>query len=192
MLVVYLITVIVGGALLSVTLLLGGDADMDAEVEADVDVDGGSDGAHGVDALLGWLPITSLRFWTFFAAFFGLTGTILAGWSLTAPVVTAIAAVAVGYISGLMMDRAVRSLRKSETSSTVGGQDMVGATGLVLIPVGDKQTGKVRVTLGGREMDLLAEVEGEEQLAVGDTAMVLAMREDGLVVVTRSEKLGGQ
>lgn len=193
MLVVYLIALIVGGALLSVTLILGGDADadVDVDVDADMDLDAGADGVDGIDVLLGWLPLTSLRFWTFFAAFFGLTGTVLAGWSMAGSVSTAAMAVSVGYFSGLMMDRAVRALRKNEPTSGIGERDVVGVTGQVLVPVGDGKTGKVRVNLKGRAMDLLAELEGEEELAVGESVMVLNMRDDGLVVVTRADKLEG-
>lgn len=193
MLVVYLITLIVGGALLAMTLILGGDADADADADAsaDAEVDANGDGAGGVDVLLGWLPITSMRFWTFFAAFFGLTGTILAGWSLTGAAMTAVLAVAVGYVSGLAMDRAVRHLRQNETSSGVGSTDLIGATAKVLVPVGENRTGKVRVEMKDRSLDMLAEVEGQEELQTGETAMVLSMRGDGHVVVTRGEKLEG-
>src|SRR5436190_17778919 len=107
MLVVYLITLIVGGALLALSLVLGGHGDADAH-GGDADAHGGdahagsADGDHGsaLDAFTGWFPITSLRFWTFFSAFFGLTGTILGAFMGTGAVPTALFAVGAGYASG--------------------------------------------------------------------------------------------
>ena len=88
MLPIYLVTLIVGGVLVLVSVFLG-DSDTDADVAADIDVDADLDLAAGadvdadgsldvglIDALQAWLPFTSMRFWTFFAAFFGLTGSL--------------------------------------------------------------------------------------------------------------------
>ena len=95
MLMVYLIALIVGGVLLALTLVLGGAVDHHAG--GDLDHHAG-DGGHGgsFDAVFGWLPVTSLRFWTFFAAFFGAVGTVLSAWSLAGPAPAAVLAVAAG------------------------------------------------------------------------------------------------
>ncbi|HLU64867.1 MAG TPA: hypothetical protein VKZ63_01240 [Kofleriaceae bacterium] len=194
MLMIYLIALIVGGVLLAITLILGGDGEageVDAELDADADFDADADGdAHsdhgGFDAFMAWLPLTSLRFWTFFGAFFGLVGTVLAAWKLAGPVPTAIMAVAAGYLSGLMMDRAIRYLRRNDTDSSLGERDVVGATGKLLVAAGPGRTGKVRVHLKGRAVDLLAETD--EVLAAGQPILILSMREDGHVVVTRGGK----
>jgi hypothetical protein len=83
----YLFGLIVGGVLLGSSLLLGGhgeaevDAELDAEVGGDAEVhvdDHGSGIEVGADLVL-W-RFRSLRFWTFFLAFFGLSGTLLGGW----------------------------------------------------------------------------------------------------------------
>jgi membrane protein implicated in regulation of membrane protease activity len=190
MLMVYLIALIVGGVLLAGTLIFGGDGD------ASIDDHGGGDGhggdhASGFDALLGWFPLTSLRFWTFFGAFFGLVGTVLAAWKIAAPVPTAILAVAGGYLSGLMMDRAVRYLRRTDSDSSLGERDLVGCSGQVVVPLAADKTGKVRLHLKGRTVDLLAETEDEAALGVGQPVLVLSMRGDGHVVVTRESKEEG-
>jgi len=190
MLMVYLIALIVGGVLLALTLVLGGAADHHAG--GDVDHHAGSaDGDHAgaLDAFFGWLPVTSLRFWTFFAAFFGAVGTVLSAWDLAGPAPAVALAVTAGYLSGLIMDRSMRYLRRSDSNSSLGGGDVVGAGAVVLLPVGAGAPGKVRVRLKGRSVDLVAATEDEEPLAAGQHAMVLSMRDDGHVVVTRGDKL---
>src|SRR5690242_10331405 len=146
MLVVYLITLIVGGGLLAVTLLAGGHGDAHGHVGGDGHggVDAHGDQAGAADALLGWMPVTSLRFWTFFAAFFGLTGTLLTTWVETAFVPALAMSIAAGYLSGLAMDRAMRVLRRTDADSSVGERDLVGAAVEVLVPVASGKTGKVR------------------------------------------------
>jgi hypothetical protein len=187
MLVVYLITLIVGGALLTVTLVLGGDHH--GHVHVGGDGHGGAD-AHGdqagaADAVLGWFPLTSLRFWTFFAAFFGLAGTLLTTWVGSGRGVTIVMSIGAGYLSGLMMDRAMRILRRSDSDSTVGAGDLVGAGVKVLVAVAAGKTGKVRAHLKGRTVDLLADTSDPAEIGTGQHAMVLSMRDDGHVVITR-------
>lgn len=187
MLMVYLITLIIGGVLLALTLVLGGAADHDAGgVDADADQGGDADSDHpsALDAVFGWLPVTSLRFWTFFAAFFGGVGTVISAWSLAGPIPAAVLAIAAGYLSGLAMDRAMRYLRRADSDSSLGGRDLVGAGAVVLVPVASGTPGKVRVRLKGRAVDLLAETDDEETLAAGKHVTVLSMRDDGHVVVT--------
>lgn len=186
MLMVYLITLIVGGVLLALTLVLGGgDADTDAG-----EVDAAGDADHGpLDVFAGWLPVTSLRFWTFFSAFFGGVGTVLTAWNLSSPVVAGVVAAVAGYLSGLLMDRSLKYLRRVAHDSSVGSADVVGAGALVLLPVASGETGKVRVHLKGRTVDLLAQTDDDSQLAAGQHVMVLSMRDNGHVLVTRGDKL---
>jgi membrane protein implicated in regulation of membrane protease activity len=194
MLMVYLIALIVGGVLLALTLVLGGAADHDTG--GGVDHHGGGDsgdGDHGaLDAVFGWLPVTSLRFWTFFAAFFGGVGTVLSAWNLAGPVPAGLTAVAAGYLSGLIMDRSMRYLRRADADSSVGGGDVIGAAAEVLVPVAMGVPGKVRVRLKGRSMDLLARTDDEAVLAAGQHVTVLAMDDDGHVVVTNKLEENGR
>ena len=191
MLMVYLIALIIGGVMLALTLVLGGALEHDADAGGDVDHGGGADGDHAgpLDAVFGWLPVTSLRFWTFFAAFFGGVGTVLSAWSLAGPVPAAVLAVAAGWLSGLIMDRSMKFLRRSDSDSSLGGGDVIGAGAVVLVPVASGAAGKVRVRLKGRSVDLLAHTDDDERLAAGQHVMVISMRDDGQVVVTRADKL---
>jgi len=198
----YLIALIVGGSLVAVSLIFGGDhdydvdadvdADFDADADADADADGGHDAAHGVsgfDALHGWLPIASMRFWTFFLAFFGLTGTVLSAGKLLGGIATAVVAGVIGYICGASITSAVRKLHKQVVDSTLGEADYVGATAKVSLPVSKDRTGKIRMNIKGRVVTLMAETEEEEELGLNQPVMVYAIKDDGTAVVSRTDQL---
>jgi membrane protein implicated in regulation of membrane protease activity len=189
MLMVYLIALIVGGVLLALSLVLGGGADHGGGELDHAVADGDGDHAGALDAVFAWLPITSLRFWTFFAAFFGAVGTVLSAWNLAGPAPAAVLAVAAGYLSGLIMNRAMRYLTRTDSDSSLGHGDLVGAGAEVLLPIASAAAGKVRVRLKGRSVDLLAVSEDDQPLAAGAHVMVLAVRDDGHLLVTRGDKL---
>jgi membrane protein implicated in regulation of membrane protease activity len=166
--------------------------DMEAEVDADADADGDHDVAHGVsgfDALEAWLPIASMRFWTFFLAFFGLTGTVMTAGSLLGGIATPIIAGAVGYVCGASITNSIRRLRKNRVDSTLREADYVGATGKVTLPISKDQTGKVRMAIKGRVIELMAETEDDVQLGVDQVVMVYAIKDDGIAVVSRTDQL---
>lgn len=195
LLTLYLIALATGGTLVLASLALGGDHDADADAELEGDADASAEG-HGDDAGWGdgfdaWLPVTSLRFWTFFLAFFGLTGTLLSGLSLAAATPAAVAAVAVGYISGVVCVRVIRSMQGQVVDSSVSGDDLIGAGGRVVVPLGRGQTGKVRLEIKGRTVEVLADTEEEAALTAGQAVMVYAVQDDGRVLVSRSEQLNG-
>src|SRR5690606_15637009 len=104
----YLFGLIVGGVLLGSSLLLGGD---DGDADGDAHAEAGDHGGHGhggdlqldgaaSDFLL-W-RFRSLRFWTFFLAFFGLTGLALEGFGLLeSSWLTLAASLGMGIFAGL-------------------------------------------------------------------------------------------
>lgn len=199
MIAVYLILLLVGGVLVAVSALAGGDAelDLDADVDADVDADADLDadadadadsahvGVHGgfADGLSAWVPFASLRFWTFFMAFAGLTGTLLTLLGLMGPIGTGVTAGALGYACGLGITVAIRHLKKKSVSSTVTEADFVGATGRVLLPVRVGEVGQVRVSIRGRDVDCMAITE-DDALDAEREVLVYEVREDGVLVVT--------
>jgi len=190
MLAAYLITLIVGGVLVVVSLMAGGDGDAGGH-DGDADAHGDVDSEHGgvLDAALGWLPVSSLRFWTFFAAFFGLTGTALSLLPNTGSIVTAVAAVALGYGAGITLTRAIRRLQHDSSDSSLAAADLIGATAQVLLPVAPGRAGKVRLHLKDRAVDLLAETQEAVELTAGENALVIAAPHQGHVVIARIDKL---
>ncbi len=200
MLTLYLIALIIGGTLVVASLLFGGegeadgdfdhDADLDADVEvsADADHDLDHDAGGGMDALSGWLPIASIRFWIFFLAFFGLTGTTLSAGKFFSGTLIAILSGAVGYVCGASITSAIRKLRRQVVDSSLGEADFIGITATVVVPIAKGKTGKIRFEAKGRVIELMAETDEEGTLDRKQPVMIYGMK-DGNVVVSRSEQL---
>lgn len=197
----YVFALVVGGVLLGASMFLGGgDADGDAG-DADLDADHGDlgDGGHdhadhglghghhgdadhpGVDAAgagdaLGFLlwSVVSLRFWTFFLAFFGLTGLALDGFGLVPPgALGPSLAVGTGLLVAWSAMAVLRRLSTGSSSSHATERDYVGKTARVLVPVGPSGVGKVRVRVGGQDVDLLATTDDPAGFRRADEALVI-------------------
>jgi hypothetical protein len=198
MLATYLITLAVGGVMLTLAMF-GGDAGDGGHGGADHGGTGNGNGhgggnGHGVatdhggalDLVLGWLPVTSLRFWIIFAAFFGLTGTALTlGGFVGAEPVPLVLSIAVGWASGVMVVSSIRKLTRGEVSSGVASRDLIGATATVLVPLRRGAGGKVRVRMKDRAVDLMATTDDEGDFAEGNEVVVYEVVAGGGVVVTR-------
>lgn len=171
---IYLASLIVGGVLLGASILLGGhdDADLDVEGDADLDLDADADldveaeggldkdldvGGHGdLSGIL--FSFLSLRFWTFFLAFFGLTGLVLGGLDLvSSPWLGLGLALGMGLGTGFGAMTIIRRLQSDTAGHAVSSSDYVGKTARVVVPFeGQKGVGKVRVDIKGNTVDLLA------------------------------------
>jgi membrane protein implicated in regulation of membrane protease activity len=201
MLELYLVALIVGAGLLLFSLFAGGDHEghadaggADGSLEGHGDADGGDVHGdaehHGWElAAMSWLPFASVRFWTFFLAFFGATGTALffVERDLGTWVTVAIAA-AMGYVCGAVAVAAFRYMRRSQTSSSLGVDDYIGETAVVRVAVARGKAGKVRLEVKGRTVDLLAETEENEPFAISDRAMIYAVTERGHAIITRASE----
>jgi hypothetical protein len=180
MLQIYLGALAFGGTLLIASLFLGSkDADHD---HGDGD---GEHEAHGAADGFAWLPVTSLRFWTFVLAFGGIAGALLTWLGGIGEPIVGVAALAVGWGSGLGMNLAMRGLRKGSVGSEVALQELSGETAQVVVALRKDQIGKVRLSAKGRVLDLLAETDDPELLAVGSSVMIVGEGEQGRVQVTR-------
>jgi membrane protein implicated in regulation of membrane protease activity len=183
---VYIASLIIGGGLLLISLLFGGEAG-----GADAPGGGGLEGLEAGDggSLGSALPLASLFFWTFFLAFFGLAGVLLslltreAGTLLIGGLSTG-----TGLIAGLLAARVLRSLGRAEVDSGVRLDDMVGRLGRVVVPVGREQPGKVRVELKGRTIDLLAYSDTGVPLAPAHRVLVHDVLANGSVRVVSAEE----
>ncbi len=213
MLVLYVVALGLGGTLLAASLVLGGDhegdvdgggapelsadaggADVDHEVSHEVDHqvdhDASAGGHAAFDAVTSWLPFASVRFWTFFLAFFGLTGTTLVVGDLSHnQTLIAGLSIAVGYLSGMSIVTTLRRLRAQRADSNLDREDYIGATGTVMLPVRKDHTGKIRLELKGRIVELIANTEEEQDsFEIKDRVMVYGITEDGRAIVTRPEE----
>jgi membrane protein implicated in regulation of membrane protease activity len=181
-LVVYLAALVIALGVVGVQLFGGGDAH-DAAVHgdvADVHVDlpagaASAEGEHaGSDAASLFL---STRFWTFALLAFGLVGALLQLFQLASPLVAFALAFGSGLCSGLFAALVFRALRRTGAWTGASLQEAVGTTGRVIVPCAKGRVGKVRVSVKGAMVDLLAMTEAPE-LEVGARVLVSAIEGD--------------
>lgn len=186
----YLFSFALGGVLLLASIFLGdkdsgghdSPGDSDAEAGPNQGIDHGVADSHGSVAGL-FTAFLSLRFWMFFLAFFGLTGLVLDGLDLleSSPVALAISLV-MGLVTGQVTVAVFRSLSASETSTAAGPGDYIGKSGRVLVGFGPGSLGKLRLTLKGTTVDVLATSDDERPFISGDEAMVIQMNDTTAMV----------
>ncbi|MFO0686379.1 MAG: NfeD family protein [Sandaracinus sp.] len=173
MIYLYLIALVVGGGLLTVSIVLGGHGDHDVHAEALAPA--GQEGPlGGAESYFFWL--VSVRFWTFFVAFFGLTGLVFEGLGLTSGWGTLAVAAATGAIAGGGAMAVIGKLTKDDANSAVSSRDYIGRTGRVLVGFGPGHVGKVRVEVKGSSVDLLAEPEDDRTYSPEDEVIVVEMQ----------------
>lgn len=188
---VYLFSFALGGVLLLASILLGDKDTGHADADSELGQSGGS-GHQGLDhgvphshgSLAGvFTAFLSMRFWMFFLAFFGLTGLVLDGLDLVASSGLALGlALAMGLVTGQATVAVFRHLATSETSTAAGAHDYVGKSGRVLVAFGPGELGKLRLTLKGTTVDVLATSDEERRFVIGDSALVIQMNETTAVV----------
>ena len=181
MLAVYVGSLLFGG-LLIVASLFGAGHDTDIHV----DLHGGDHGGDGHDQghASAWLTLFGLRFWSFGAAFFGLTGIILntIGGPLLGIAVPFIAA-GVGIAAGLGASVTFRALSRDTVGQLRGAAAMIGREGRLLLPVTRGQQGKVRVAVpGSGDVDMVAESDDAGVLPVGTVVLIVEFRGNVAVV----------
>jgi membrane protein implicated in regulation of membrane protease activity len=170
MLTVYILSAIAGGILVAASALLGGDHD--AHV-GDTDFDD-IDGHEGIHSDI-YLPILSLRFWTFFAACFGITGLLLTNFSSASPVIVAVVSAVTGVIAGLSTFAIMRRMRDMDSDSGVKEEHLIGREGRVLVGLSPGREGKIRVDVKGELVDMTAFTEDDAPLTPGDRALVVSI-----------------
>jgi len=170
---IYIGALLFGGVLIVASILGAGDHGADPHGGDGSDSHGEGSGNAVIAALLG------IRFWSFGAAFFGLTGALLhlfggAPLRALAPVVGVVAGAGAGLTASLLFRKMTR-----ESVGRVGdAAALVGREGRLLLPVARGQQGKVRVVQpAGGHLDLVAEAAaGDEGLAAGAEVIVVELR----------------
>lgn len=185
---VYLVALALGGGFLAVQFLLSAHDQADLHDIQDVDdihdFSGGAAHAGMGDHAGGWF---SPRFYTFAAFAFGFAGCLLHFLGLASPVLTLGLSVAAGLGSGFLASGVFRALRQREVSSSASLDEASGRLGRVLLPCGPDQPGKVRVTLKGQHVDLMATADGP--IEPGAEVVVLDVKEQVARVVRAPEAL---
>lgn len=174
MIYVYIFALIVGGLLLGASLILGGHADHAAgDAHAGAEPAAAGD-PQGIESLMLWM--LSARFWTFFAAFFGITGVILDGFGVVeSPIVAAVLAVGMGLFAGIFASWLVKLMTAESSNSAVSSADYIGKTGRLLVGFGPGAAGKVRLEIKGSTIDLLCVAMDENTYETRDEVIVVEM-----------------
>ena len=173
MLSIYIGGLLFGGVLLGASVV-GGHGDHAGH--GDAHAGGHGDHDHGHDQNHWLLPLFSLRFWAFTAAFFGLTGLALTLAGGLGALLTPVLAGGVGVGCGYVSSRVLSALSRRPVGLVGGADAHVGREAKVLLPIGRGQRGKIRLQIGGTSTDMVAETEGDGQLLPGETALVVGMR----------------
>ena len=171
---VYFISLIVGGFFVLLSIFGGADheGDFDADVDVDADFDLDADHEFGITAGLdadvgagvGFVDLLSVRALFLFAAFFGLTGTLLE-WNGTAEPFVAVQAVLMGLFAGLGGNYVIKRFAYKEVLPFEGGD-----RGTITLNVKGQ-----RLQLPAKSLDL----ESLEAFTPGEEVVVIRM--DGRV-----------
>lgn len=209
MLALYIICSIVGGGLVAFAAM-GGDADGGADGDlgsgdvggGDVDLDadlapGGAGPGGGGSGSLGEVVLAksgrrmgvvsallSLRFWMFFGAFFGWSGLALYFVAGMTGLLGAGLASGVGLFAAGGMSTVMAAVRRNESDSSVQSHHVIGSEAVVLLALDGERPGKVRIEVGGRQLDYLAVLDNPGRLERGAKAIVLAQEGERLRVTT--------
>lgn len=179
---VYLFCLIVGGLLIAVTLITGGDdaaeADLEIDGDLDVDVDGDldvdSDGPDMDEAVEG-LRFLSLRNVIFFMAIFGLTGTLLS-WIGVFQIFVLPIAITLGVGAAMMQHRVLNYLLGSQVGEATQINSLVGQKARVVIDVSRENRGKIRLDSQGQTIQLLADISetaAKDHFEAGEHVLVV-------------------
>lgn len=176
MIYLYLFALVLGGVLLGASMLLGGHGEGHPDTGSVPHADG-SDTAVGVESFL--VAFLSMRFWTFFLAFFGLTGVVLDGLGLvSSTIVAGVLSGAMGLFAGVAAVWVMKRVRGDESNSAASSKDYAGKIGRVLVGFGPGREGKIRVEIRGSSIDLLAVPFEDGTFAPKDEIVVIEM--DGM------------
>lgn len=194
---VYMISLIVGGFFVLLSIFGGGETDSDVDVDADVDMDIDFDADVDIDldadfdadadmdadlgAGVGFVDLLSVRALFLFAAFFGLTGVLLNLFGTAEPLV-ALLSVGTGLLCGLGGNYLIKRFAYASVSSNVTSKELRGRTAHVLLPFGANDRGKITVLSKGRKLQLIArplDDESAEAFDQGDEVVIVRL--DGTV-----------
>ncbi|MCB9730669.1 MAG: hypothetical protein H6744_09040 [Deltaproteobacteria bacterium] len=152
-----------------------------------------ADAAHGVKdgaaARKLWLPFSSMRFWTFGSAAFGLTGVLLTALGTVSALVVLLAAAATGTGVGTAVAYAMHHLRRPVNADAVERSDYPGQVGELLLPLRPGATSRIRLRIRHRELVMLARSTEALELPRGARVVVLALDEDGHALVAPEDRL---
>ena len=176
----YWFALVVGGGMFLFSLF--------ADTDHGGDVHAGDVGEVGHHDLQGF-KILSLRNATYFLFAFGVSGVLLTWlWQGGRGLLTALVASALGVLGGAISALTFGWLKRTESGEPLGDASWIGATGQVTIPLSTGGTGKVLVSRGHLEQELLARPFDDDALEPErwSNVMVVEMRQ-GIALVAPND-----
>ena len=188
---VYVVCLIVGGGLIVVSTVFGGDADADVDVEiggADVGADAGHsthvDSPSGL-SLASWF---SIHFLVYFLAVFGLVGTTMTRLSPAGSTTTLLWSLIGGLGIGQSVHQLLRYLRRTSGNGAADVSDYINQPATVTIKIAPPQKGEVSVSVRGRTRFVPAVARrDDDSFESGDRVVVVAYRNGTSEVVSQKE-----
>jgi membrane protein implicated in regulation of membrane protease activity len=169
----YIFAAAAGVPLLAWFLLSGGDESDDG---------GGQDGIGGL--MLRLLPLSTLAI---VAATFGMCGLIL-GAAGTTTGTTFMGAAVTAAVAGVLNSATFAYLRRSESATGIGDEQLTGAVGRVVLPMAGEHRGRIAISTGGQQVYLsaraLPDATNAVELEVGAAVLVVEVR-GGVASVVR-------
>lgn len=197
---IYIVSAVVGGFLVLLSAIGGGEHGADGVHEFDGGGIGDGEldhdfGHHGSDHDGGagtWIPFLSLRFWTYFLGAFGVTGLLLTKVANLPEPFSAWLSAGTGALCGLTIAYAMRLVQRAEADSSAKIDEMLGTEAKVLVPIHPNQPGKIRFTLKGETIELLAlsNDDDADQIGAGADVVIVAIEKDRARVVPRAALYG--
>jgi hypothetical protein len=192
MLTLYWAFLLFGGTLLLFSIFSGADGDTDLEFDVDsdltLDIEGDIGAGVGGEGLAAAAQYLSFRNLVFFAAFFGLTGTVLH--YLHVPgAVTLFLAIVMGLGAAGVSHKLMAYLRDSQSGEVGSLSDLEGLQAKVFIDVSRDRKGKISVTGRDQRMEIVAIVAEEsrdDSFKSGDTVTIVRVAE-GVAQIARED-----
>jgi membrane protein implicated in regulation of membrane protease activity len=166
------------GAGILLIQLLSGHHGHDVGAGHDVGTDGGG---HHPSQGPGLMSIRSLSYGVFA---FGFVGGALHVLGLAAPGVALAVGLGAGAAATLLVGLTFRQLGDPSVSGAAGFHEALGASGRVIVACARGRSGKVRVSLKGQSVDMLATTD-EDEIPAGAEVVIAEVR-DAVVHVTRA------
>ena len=161
----------VGFLTLLLSLIFGGDHDIDVHGDIDTDAD------HGPSIFSA--KMIALAMVGFGAVGFGMRGTY--NWSMFQ---SSMAGVGGALVLGIIGWIILRAFYASQASSTVSDSDIVGTNGNVIDAIGEKDYGQIICVVRGREMTFMARPADAKPIA-RNTPVKIVSKSGPVVTVSR-------
>jgi hypothetical protein len=174
---VYVLALVLGGGLMLVQAVSGGHDTVDAGHSLDIQHHGGGPG------------VLSIRSFIYGLFAFGFVGAALHIPGITGRRSALLIALASGVAAGLAAGITFARLGSAAASGAASLHEAAGRRARVLLPCAADRPGKIRLELGGQQVDMKATTVGA-LIPAGTEVVVVEVRED-VALVAPAPLLGG-